>query len=199
MPDQSGRPQLHVVVTSTRPGRVGLPVGQWFDAVAREHGGFAVRFVDLAEIDLPLVDEPNHPRLAQYTHAHTRAWSEIVSAADAFAFVTPEYNYGFNAPFKNAVDYLFHEWAYKPAGFVSYGGVSGGLRGVQMAKQVLTTLKVMPITEAVSVPFVAQFIDDDGTFRPNDVIEASATAMLDELVRWAGALAVLREPAAGAG
>ena len=195
MPDQSGRPELHVVVTSTRPGRGGLPVGEWFDGVAREHGAFAVRFVDLAELGLPLLDEPNHPRLAQYTRAHTREWSEIVTAADAFVFVTPEYNYGLGAAFKNAVDYLFHEWAYKPAGFVSYGGVSGGLRGVQMAKQVLTTLKVMPIPEAVSVPFVAQFVDDDGRFRPDDAIAASATAMLDELRRWADALAVLRAPA----
>jgi len=106
--------------------------------------------------------------------------------------VMPEYNYGFNAPLKNAIDYLHVEWQYKPVGFVSYGGVSGGTRAVQMLKQVVTTLKLMPLPEAVTIPFVAQFIDDEGAFAPNEMIEQSGKAMLDELVRVSGALAGLR-------
>lgn len=185
-------PTLHVVIASTRPGRVGLPVGQWFAQAARDHGAFEVEVVDLAEWNLPFVDEPNHPRLRQYTKEHTRKWSAKVSAADAFAFVMPEYNYGFNAPLKNAIDFLHYEWHYKPAGLVSYGGVSAGTRAAQMIKQVLTTVKIHPLPEAVSIPFVAQFIDDDGRLQPNETMEQSAGAMLDELALIESALRQLR-------
>ncbi len=183
---------LMVLIASTRPGRVGLPVGMWFDARARAHGGFDVDLADLAEIDLPFMDEPNHPRLHQYTHQHTKDWSARVAAADAFAFVTPEYNYGLPATLKNAIDFLHVEWNYKPVGFVSYGGVSAGTRSVQMTKQVLTPLRMFPTAEAVSIPFVAQFIDDEGEVRANEVMDQAADAMLDELLRVSAALAPLR-------
>ena len=185
-------PRLLVVIASTRPGRVGLPVAEWFIAHARDHGAFNVEVADLAELDLPLLDEPNHPRLRQYTKQHTREWSAQVDAADAFAFVTPEYNYGPTAALINAVSYLHHEWLYKPAGFVSYGGVSAGTRGVQIAKQIITTLKMFAIPEAVSIPFVTQFLDDEGRIKPNEVMVTAASAMLDELLRVQDALRPLR-------
>jgi NAD(P)H-dependent FMN reductase len=189
-------PQLHVVIASTRPGRVGLPVGEWFVARARAHASFEVEIVDLAELNLPFLDEPNHPRLRRYTQEHTKAWSARVDAADAFVFVTPEYNHGFSAPLKNAIDYLHQEWEHKPVGFVSYGGISAGTRGMQMLKQVLGALKMTPVYEAVNVPFVGQFIDDDEQFQPNEVLEQAADAMLDELVRVESALRALRAPVA---
>lgn len=189
MPD----PTLQIVIASTRPGRVGLPVGRWFEGHARAHGGFQIDVVDLLELGLPFMDEPNHPRLQQYTKKHTRDWSARVQAADAFAFVTPEYNYGLPAALKNAIDFLHVEWFYKPAGFVSYGGISAGTRSVQMAKQVVTTLKMYALPEAVSIPFVAQFIDDEGELRPNEVMEQAADALLDELLKVSRALAVLRD------
>jgi NAD(P)H-dependent FMN reductase len=96
-------PTLTVIIGSTRPGRAGLPIAEWFIARARAHGVFDVQVADLAEIDLPLLDEPNHPRLRHYLHQHTRDWSEIVDAADAFVIVTPEYNYGYSAAVKNAI------------------------------------------------------------------------------------------------
>jgi NAD(P)H-dependent FMN reductase len=120
--------RLAIVVGSTRPGRVGPIFAEWLEGVAREHGKFEPVIADLAQFDLPLLDEPHHPRLGKYEKAHTKAWSQAVDAADAFVFVTPEYNY-FAAPaIVNAVDYLAREWNHKPAGFLSYGGVSGGLR-----------------------------------------------------------------------
>ncbi len=189
-------PTLMIIVASTRPGRVGLPVAQWFEQRAITHGGFAIDLVDLAALNLPFMDEPNHPRLRQYTHQHTMDWSAQVAAADAFVFVMPEYNYGFNAPLKNAIDYLQHEWAYKPVGFVSYGGISAGTRAVQMIKQVVTTLKMTPLFEAVSIPFVRQFIGDQGEVQANEIMEIAATALLDELQRVEGALRPLRQPAA---
>jgi NAD(P)H-dependent FMN reductase len=186
------RPRLMIVIASTRPGRVGLPVGEWFAGRARAHGGFEVDVADLAEIALPFMDEPKHPRLRQYTHQHTKDWSARVDAADAFAFVHPEYNYGLNAPLKNALDYLNQEWRYKPLGLVSYGGVSAGTRAAQMIKQVATTLGMFPLFEAVSIPFVAEFVGEGGAIVPNAVMEKAAGAMLDELLRVAPAFEQLR-------
>ncbi len=185
-------PILTVIIASTRPGRTGGIVAPWFVEVAREHGAFDVEVADLAEINLPMMDEPAHPRLGRYEHQHTRDWSARIARSDAFVVVMPEYNYGFNAPIKNAIDYLHNEWAHKPMGFVSYGGVSAGTRAVQMLKQVVTTLKITPVTEAVSIPFFPQFISDDGVLQPNEIMTTSAAAMLDELARYEEALSPLR-------
>jgi len=114
-----------------------------------------------------------------------------VGASDAFVFVTPEYNYASPPTLINALDYLVHEWAYKPAAFVSYGGASGGMRSVQMTKMLLTSLKIVPIPEAVAIPFVPKMLDA-GKLKATEVLEKSATTMLDELHRWAVALAPMR-------
>jgi NAD(P)H-dependent FMN reductase len=189
-------PTLQIIIASTRPGRAGLPIAQWFRDRAVAHGAFDVELVDLDEVNLPFMDEPNHPRLRQYTHQHTKDWSATVDAGDAFVFVTPEYNYGFTAPWKNAIDFLHAEWQYKPVGFVSYGGVAAGTRAVQMMKQVVTTLKMLPLFEAVNIPFFAQFMDDEGRLQPNETMELAADAMLDELVRAEAMLRPRRAPAA---
>ena len=118
--------KLNVIVCSTRPGRVGLSIGRWFEEYAKAHGGFDVSLEDLADYALPVFDEPHHPRLRKYEHAHTKAWSASVESADAFVFVTPEYNFGPPPSLVNAMNYLVLEWHNKVAGFVSYGGVSGG-------------------------------------------------------------------------
>jgi NAD(P)H-dependent FMN reductase len=189
-------PRLAVIVASNRPGRVAPAVADWFVSAAHQHGGFEVEILDLAEIDLPFLDEPNHPRLRQYTHQHTRDWSARVEAADAFVIVTPEYNYGMPAVLKNALDYLHQEWAHKPVAFVSYGGVSAGTRGVQMAKQVVTTLRMHPVPEAVAIPFVQRLLDDEGRLRDDDTMAGAAKAVLDELVGLEAALRPLRNRAA---
>ena len=185
-------PKLLVIIGSTRPGRIGLPIGRWFAEYARNNGPFEVSVADLKEINLPLLDEPQHPRLGQYQHEHTIQWSRMVGETDAIALVIPEYNYSMTAPVKNALDYLYREWNYKPAGLVSYGGASGGLRAAQMVKQVVTTLKMMPLPEGVSIPFAAQHIKD-GVFESSDTISQAAKVMLDELGRWEEALRGLRE------
>ena len=120
----------------------------------------------------------------------------MVRGADAFVFVTCEYNHGYPAPLKNAIDYLHHEWHYKPVGFVSYGGVAAGTRSVQQLKQVVTALKMTPLFEAVNIPFHTQFIDEEGAVQASEVMEQAAGAMLDELLRTEAALRSLRAPAA---
>ena len=191
-------PTLTVIIASTRPGRAGLPIAQWFLDRAGQHGAFDVEVADLAEIDLPLFDEPNHPRLRRYQHAHTQEWSARIEASDAFVIVMPEYNFGYPATIKNAFDYLHQEWQYKAVGFVSYGGVAAGTRAVQQFKQVVTTVRMVPVFESVSIPFHAQFIDEDGALQANEVMDQAATAMLDELLKVDAALRVLRAPTTGA-
>ena len=188
------KPKLHTLICSTRPGRAGPAIARWAHEVAQAHGGFDAELVDLAAFSLPVFDEPEHPRLQKYQHAHTRAWSASVDAADAFVFVMPEYNYGPPSALLNAMNYLVREWQYKAVGFVSYGGISGGIRGVQVTKQLLTTLKVVPLFEAVVMPNFGQHIGADATFTPNEIHTTSAGAMLDELLRWTDALHGLRRP-----
>lgn len=187
------KPGLRIIIVSTRPGRVGLPIGMWFNDLAIAHGGFEVQLSDLAEVNLPMMDEPNHPSQQKYTHQHTRDWSAIIQAADALVFVMPEYNHSFTAPLKNAIDYLVKEWAFKPVGLVSYGGISGGLRAVQAIKPVLTGLRMTTLSETVTIQFVSTLIDDDKQFQPTDAIARSVTPMLDELARQVPVLKQLRQ------
>jgi NAD(P)H-dependent FMN reductase len=185
-------PNLTIIIASTRPGRAGLPIATWFAERARAHGGFDTHLVDLVAVDLPMYDEPDHPRLRRYRNAHTKRWSATVEAADAVVFVTPEYNHGYPAALKNAIDYLHEEWSYKPAGFVSYGGVAAGTRAVQQLKQVITAVRMLPVVDAVNIPFHPQFFDDEGRLQANAIMDQAADAMLDELVGAEAALRPLR-------
>ncbi len=185
------KPTLTIVIASTRPGRAGLPIGRWFEQVAREHGEFEVQVADLGEINLPLMDEPKHPRLRDYQHEHTKKWSALVDGSDAFVFVLPEYNFGYPAAIKNALDYLYAEWNYKPVGFVSYGGASGGMRSAQSLKPVVSTLKLFPLTEQVALHGFGKHLKD-GEFVATEAHEKAANGMLDELQRVEGAMRALR-------
>ena len=183
--------RLGVVICSTRPSRQGVSVAHWAFEHAKSHGAFAAELVDLAEFNLPILDEPHHPRLKKYTKDHTLAWSAKVAALDAFVFVTPEYDFAMPASLLNALQYLASEWSHKACAFVSYGGISAGLRGVQMSKQVVTALGMMPIAEAVAQPMFAHHIKD-GVFAPGEIQDKAAVTMLDALARWSRALAPMR-------
>lgn len=185
------KPSLHVVIGSTRPGRVGPKVATWFAEAARMHGHFEVEVVDLATLALPLYDEVEHPNLARYAHDHTKRWSAIVESADAIAFVIPEYNHSFNAATKNAIDFLHSEWRYKPVGFVSYGGVAAGTRAVQALKPVFTALKAVPLFESVNIPLIGTHLRD-GRFDAPVRVEHAAEAMLTEMGRVTSAMQSLR-------
>lgn len=184
-------PRLGIVTVSVREGRVGAPVTDWFAEQAAAHGGFEIERVDLKAVALPVLSEPNHPRLKKYTQDTTKAWSATVSALDAFVFVTPEYNFATPPSLVNALDHLLGEWQYKAAGFVSYGGVSGGLRATQMTRMLLTSFKIVPMVEQVIIPFVASELKD-GRFPGNEKTDKSAQVMLDELLKWTNALRGLR-------
>ncbi|MRX49741.1 NADPH-dependent FMN reductase [Paracoccus sp. S-4012] len=189
--------KLNIIVGSTRPGRVGPRIGQWVKAAAEHHGKFDVALVDLADFHLPLLDEASHPRLAEYQNEPTKQWSASVASADAYVFVTPEYDYFPPASLVNAIQVLSKEWGYKTAGVVSYGGVSGGLRATETLRQLLGNVNVHALPQTVPVPFFPQHMDEDGVFGPAKEVQDGARLMLDELHKWAGALKTLRPAKAG--
>ncbi|MBQ1024268.1 NADPH-dependent FMN reductase [Micromonospora sp. C95] len=129
---QQHRPiMVGLVVGSSRQGRRGPAVAGWVAETAARHpatkaGEVTVELIDLAEQRLPMLDEPVPARFGDYRHEHTRRWSTVVAACDAFIFVTPEYNSSVPAVLKNAIDHLDAEWRGKPAGLLSYGARGGG-------------------------------------------------------------------------
>ncbi len=184
--------KLHIIICSTRPGRVGPPVAKWFHELAVQHAKFDAVLIDLADFHLPVYDEPEHPVRQNYQHAHTKKWAASVNAADAYIFVTPEYNFGPPPSLLNALNYVYKEWNYKPAGMVSYGGVSGGMRSALVEKLTLTTLKMMPMMEAVAIQNVSSLFDDSQNFMPSEQHRNSAISLLNELYKWAEALKTMR-------
>jgi NAD(P)H-dependent FMN reductase len=183
---------IKIISASTRPGRKGPAVASWILEEARNHSDWEVELLDLANINLPFLDEVHHPRLRKYEKRHTKDWSAKIEEADGFIVVTPEYNHGYPAPLKNAFDYLYQEWNYKPLTFISYGGISGGLRAVQQFKSIVTALKMTPIVEAVSIPFFTEFINEKGKFEADESLEKSCHAMLTELLLLTEGLKAMR-------
>ncbi|MBB95846.1 MAG: NADPH-dependent FMN reductase [Rhodobacteraceae bacterium] len=175
--------KLKIITGSTRPGRMGPIVANWVAEAAAKHAGFDAELVDIADLNLPLLDEPNHPAAQQYEHEHTKKWSAIIDDADAFIFVTPEYDSFPSAALVNALQLLVKEWAYKPAGTVSYGGISGGLRSAQELRQLIGNLNMVALNGVVPVPFHWEKIED-GKLVANEPMEQGLAGMLDELVKW---------------
>jgi NAD(P)H-dependent FMN reductase len=185
-------PHIQIIIGSVREQRVGEPIARWFAGHAADRTDVTTELVDLREWNLPFLTQPMPP-MRGYRDEITRRWAAKVAEADGYVLVTPEYNHGYPASIKNAIDYLHHEWRYKPVGFVSYGGVAAGTRSVEQLQQVVTAVRLMPVIEQVNIPFYQQFIDDDGVVQANDVMEQAAEAMLDQLVRLEATLRPLRE------
>ncbi|MEO7044502.1 MAG: NAD(P)H-dependent oxidoreductase [Ferruginibacter sp.] len=184
---------LKIIIASTRTGRRGIIVANWFIEEVKKYNAFQVEVLDLEKINLPFIDEPKHPKLQQYTHEHTKRWSEKINSADAFVVIIPEYNYSMPPTLLNAIDFVYNEWNYKPVGIVSYGGISGGLRSAQMCKEVMTTVKMVPLTEGVSLPFFEKKIVND-VFQSDELVEKSVVVMMKELEKWTKALKPMRSP-----
>ncbi|MFT3944107.1 MAG: NAD(P)H-dependent oxidoreductase [Ancrocorticia sp.] len=185
-------PRLMIVLGSVREGRTGATIAEWVRKAAEADGRFDVDFVDLAELKLPLMDEPNHPRMRQYTKAHTVAWSERVESADGFLFVFPEYNHSYSPAIKNALDYLNSEWNRKPVGFVNWGGNSGGTRAQVALKPVVDVLGMVQTKGHIEINFPWGQLSDSGEFQPNEQQNDVLKAQLDEILKLDEALKPLR-------
>lgn len=191
--------RLAIINAATSPHRHGRPLARWIAQLAERNGAFVVDEIDLRALDLPFFDEPALPRYRQYAHDHTREWSRRVEQADAFVIVSPEYNRGYSALLKNALDYLAHEWAYKPVGIVSYGAsMTGGLRGAEALRTVLSALQMYPLRGLVLVPFIADHVRGEEFLATEGMLDG-AEVMMDELVRAHAAMHILRAPEAEVG
>lgn len=176
--------KLKIITSTVRPTRKGPIVAKWVEEQAKKHKEFDVEVIDLGIENLPMMDEPKHPSLKDYQNEHTKKWSAKIDEADAFIFVTAEYNHNFPAPLHNALDYLVQEWRFKPAGIVSYGGVSAGTRAANALKTALSTMKMVPLGEAVNFAMFEKNIDANGNFIANEISEKAADVMLTQLARW---------------
>jgi NAD(P)H-dependent FMN reductase len=188
-----------VIVGSTRQGRFCDKPAAWIRQRLSKRPGVEARLLDLRDFPMPFFDEavpPAMPGRPAYAHEAVRRWTAAVGSADAFVVVTPEYNHGYPAVLKNALDYVYAEWVRKPVAFVSYGNVGGG-RVVQQLRQVVVELQMAPLRQAVHVPVDILM----GHFQGHDVgerlseLDGPADAMIDDLLWWTGALGSAREAA----
>ena len=183
-----------VIVASTRPGGLGPAIGRWFtEAVAdraAEHE-VSLRTLDLRSLALPWLDEPGMPADGHYVHPHTIRWSETVQGAEGCVFVVPEHNSGMPGSLKNAMDALHDEWAWKPAGIVSYGMTSAGTRALLGVRQTATALRMVPTSCSVSIRIRDEI--RDRMLVASAARDARARDMLDEAVRLARMLSPMRE------
>jgi NAD(P)H-dependent FMN reductase len=140
----SDNPKILVIVGSTRARRICPRIAEWVAEVGSQSMSGEFEIVDLKAWPLPMDDEPGIPAGHPYEFEHTQAWSRKVSEGDAIVFVTPQYNWGYPAPLKNALDHLYREWTGKPAMIVTYGSQGGG-RCAQQLRQVLEGLKTKPV------------------------------------------------------
>lgn len=180
--------RLAVIVGSTREGRFGETVARWFIRQAQQRDDLEIDVIDLRDTPLPNVQQAGPVGTGVYASPQVRAFASRIGAADAFVVVTPEYNHGYPASLKLAIDSVYPEWKAKPVGFVSYGGASGGLRAVEQLRLVFAELHTVTIRDSVSFPMARRQFDAAGVPGDPERANASATKLLDELAWWASAL-----------
>jgi len=182
--------RIAIILGSTRPGRKTEPVARWVLDHARQRGDAEYELVDIAEFDLPLLDEPIPPSQHKYSKDHTKRWSEKIASFDGYVFVTPEYNHSTSGALKNAIDFLYSEWNNKAAGFVSFGS-SGGTRAVEHLRLIMGELQIADVRSQVALSLFTDF-ENFSTFKPQALHEKSLKSMLDQLVAWSGAMKSVR-------
>jgi NAD(P)H-dependent FMN reductase len=183
---------IKIILGSNRPTRFAEQPGTWLLNLGQKVEGATFELIDLAELNLPFLDEPAPALYGTYQNEHTKAWSKVVAEADGFIFVVPEYNHGYTPVLKNAIDYLYHEWSHKPVAFLSYGSAAGGARAVDQLRAVVGHLSMYDITEHVIMPEYYAHQDENGTYQFSERHENAARTMLERLVFWAGKMAPAR-------
>lgn len=183
--------RIAIIIGSTRPGRNGEAVAKWTHETASKRTDAEYELVDLADYNLPLLDEPVPPSMGQYSKEHTKRWAAKIDSFDGFVFVTPEYNHGTSGALKNAIDFLFAEWNNKAAGFVSYGS-AGGARAVESLRLVMGEVMIADVRSQVLLSLFEDF-ENYSVFKPHERHEQSVNAMLDQVVAWSTVLRGLRQ------
>ncbi len=184
--------KIGIILGSTRPGRFGEQPARWLHELTASRDA-QYELVDVAAAGLPLLDEPVPPKMKQYANEHTKKWSQTIDQYDGFVFVTAEYNHSVPAALKNAIDYLFYEWNYKPVSFVSYGSAAGGARSVEHWRGIAAELKMFDINEHVMLHNLWGDLNDKGEYQFSDAQASDAQAMLEQLEFWAGVMKPARQ------
>ena len=183
--------RVAIILGSTRPGRNGEAVANWVFDNAKMRTDAEYELLDIADSNLPLLDEPIPPSQGHYSKDHTKRWAETIASFDAFVFVTPEYNHGINGALKNAIDFLFAEWNNKAAGFVSYGSAYG-VRAVEHLRGVCGEIKIADVRTQVMLSLYTDF-ENFSTFKPHARHLPVLNTMLDEVVSWGTAMKTVRD------
>ena len=160
------KPKILVILGSTREGRRGEKVANWAMSVLSKRSDANFELVDLRDWDFPFYNLPTSPSTEKgmYQSEIQKKWGEKIESAEGFILITPEYNHGYPAVLKNALDYLWFEWNHKPVVFISYGGLSGGIRAIEQLKQVVIELEMIPLIKSISIPRIKTLIDENGKF-----------------------------------
>lgn len=182
--------RIAIIIGTTRPNRVGVAVGQWAYDLAAQRGDADYELVDVADYELPLLDEPMPPSLGHYANEHTQTWASKIAEFDGFLFVTGEYNHGIPGALKNALDFVYGEWNNKAAGFVSYGS-AGGVRSVEHLRGVCGELQIADVRAQVFLTLAEDF-ENYSVFTPRPHHQSILSILLDQVVAWSQALAPLR-------
>ncbi|HWH07220.1 MAG TPA: NAD(P)H-dependent oxidoreductase [Candidatus Paceibacterota bacterium] len=190
---------IKILAGSTRPNRFNIQAAKWIYELAQQRDDMEVELIDLAELDLPFLDEPIPPSQNKYSNEHTKAWSKRIADSDGFIFVTPEYNHSYSPALKNAIDYLFFEWHYKPVSFISYGSLAGGARAVEHLRGVAAEVRLFDLREQIMLPNYWENLNEKGEYQFNERHTESANVILNDLAFWAQEMKVAREklPARG--
>lgn len=183
--------KIAILIGTTRPNRVSASVGQWVHQIAARRTDADYELVDIADYDLPLLDEPMPPSLGRYANQHTQVWASKIAEFDGFVFVTGEYNHGIPGALKNAIDFVYGEWNNKAAGFVSYGS-AGGVRSVEHLRGVCAELQVADVRAQVFLTLAEDF-ENYSVLKPRPHHESVLGTLLDQVVAWSQALAPLRQ------
>ncbi|WP_439656023.1 NADPH-dependent FMN reductase [Lentzea sp. HUAS TT2] len=186
----TAEPPLHLalIIGSTREGRFGTTVAGWVLEHVQQRGDVTVDVIDLAEVPLPTVQQSVPVITGVYPSPDVQAFAQRIGAADGFVVVTPEYNHGYPASLKLAIDSVYVEWNAKPVAFVSYGGLAGGSRAVEQLRQVFAELHATTIRETICFAMAHSQFGQDGRLLDPDGPDLAAKSLLDQLTWWAGAL-----------
>lgn len=178
---------IKIIIGSTRNGRFSTQPAEFIHKLAAEQSDHTFELVDLKELNLPFLESAVPPSMAgkQYDNDKIAAWSKIVDSADGFIFITPEYNHGYPAVLKNAIDVLASEWFNKPASFVSYG-VNGGVRAVEALRPTLAWLRMHDTSDFMAIQHF-QYMNAEGEFNytPSKADIEDATRIIKNIGLWA--------------
>lgn len=183
---------IQIIVGSTRPGRVGKKIADWYVDGLRLPAGSTVEVVDLAEVNLPLLDEAMPAMYGQYQNEHTKKWAATIAKADGFVFITPEYNHAPSPALLNAISYLSAEWKYKPVAFVGYGSM-GGARAIQVLVGAASELNMIAVRDRVSVLEPWASVSEAGEIT-QEFVKGDKNAQITAVVTWAEGTKSLRAP-----